>query len=280
VENGNHRVELVFLKLGGSLITDKTRAETPRLAVIDRLASEVAAALAARPGLRLVLGHGSGSYGHMMGQRFGTRQGVRSPAEWRGFALTATAAQRLNRLVVDGLWRAGVEVWSLQPSSSALCCDGELIALEHRPISGALDQGLVPLVYGDVALDEVRGGTIISTEEVFAWLARRLNPDRIVLAGVVPGVVRSCLSAGDGEEAIAEITPARLAELSIHLGGSHGTDVTGGMLSKVRAMCALVEECTALQVRLVSGQVAGLVREVLCDATLAVGTLIRAGRPC
>ena len=48
--------ELVFVKLGGSVITDKTLAETARPAVIARLAAEVAHALAARPALQLVLG--------------------------------------------------------------------------------------------------------------------------------------------------------------------------------------------------------------------------------
>jgi len=43
--------EMVFVKLGGSLITDKRRSETPRPAVIQRLAQEVQAALAQRPEL-------------------------------------------------------------------------------------------------------------------------------------------------------------------------------------------------------------------------------------
>ena len=33
---------LVFLKLGGSLITDKTQASTPRIEVIERLVDEIA----------------------------------------------------------------------------------------------------------------------------------------------------------------------------------------------------------------------------------------------
>ena len=40
--------ELVFVKLGGSVITDKTQPETARPEVIARLAGEIAAALAAR----------------------------------------------------------------------------------------------------------------------------------------------------------------------------------------------------------------------------------------
>ncbi len=41
---------MIFLKLGGSLITDKTRDNTPRLEVIHRLARELAACI---PNLRI-----------------------------------------------------------------------------------------------------------------------------------------------------------------------------------------------------------------------------------
>ncbi len=74
--------ELVFLKLGGSLITDKKRPHTPRMDVIRRLAREIAAARNIRPDLQLVLGHGSGSFGHIPAEKYGTHQGVKSPSEW------------------------------------------------------------------------------------------------------------------------------------------------------------------------------------------------------
>jgi len=268
--------ELVFLKLGGSLITDKMREMRPRPEVIRRLAKEVAEGLAARPGLRLLLGHGSGSFGHVVGQRYGTRDGVHDAIGWRGFAETATAAARLNRLVTDALWDAGVPVWSVQPSASARCRDGELVEMDWCPLVKALEHGLVPLVYGDVALDEVRGGTIVSTEEIFAWLARRLKPDRIVLVGAVPGVMGAGPERAGEAQVIPEIVPRQLPELVAVLGRSQGMDVTGGMLAKVRAMCALVEELPHLQVRLISGEEPGLLVRVLCDPGVEVGTVIRA----
>ena len=49
---------MIFLKLGGSLITDKTGVEAARPAVLARLAAEIAAARAAQPGLPLLIGHG------------------------------------------------------------------------------------------------------------------------------------------------------------------------------------------------------------------------------
>ena len=67
---------LVFVKLGGSLITDKRVAEAPRLEVIDRMAQEIAAARQADPALQIVIGHGSGSFGHLHGRKYGTRAGV------------------------------------------------------------------------------------------------------------------------------------------------------------------------------------------------------------
>jgi isopentenyl phosphate kinase len=57
---------LVFLKLGGSLITDKNQAHTARLDVLERMAFEIAAARAQDQDLKIVLGHGSGSFGHYL----------------------------------------------------------------------------------------------------------------------------------------------------------------------------------------------------------------------
>ena len=53
--------------------------------------------------------------------------------DWRGYAETSAAAQRLNRLVTDALLSEGVRVVSLQPSASARCHDGELVEMAIDP---------------------------------------------------------------------------------------------------------------------------------------------------
>ena len=268
--------EPVFVKLGGSVITDKTQPETARPAVIDRLAGEIAAALAARPGLGLLLGHGSGSFGHVVARRHGTRQGVHDPAGWQGFAQVAAVAGRLNRLVTDSLLAAGVPVWSLQPSASARCRDGELVSLESATVEAALSHGLVPLVYGDVALDQTLGGTIISTEQIFAYLARRLRPSRLVLVGVVDGVFEADPLLEPSARPITRITPRNWGQVQAVLGGSHATDVTGGMAAKVEGLLALVDELPGLKAHILSGERPGALQAVLMDGggAQAGGTLI------
>jgi isopentenyl phosphate kinase len=259
----------ILLKLGGSLITDKTRPYTARLEVLARLAHEIRRGLSQLPNLRLVIGHGSGSFGHWSARPYATREGVRTPDQWQGYAEVAAAAARLNRIVTDALLEASVPVLSLQPSASALCHDYRLEYMDTRPLYGALAQGLVPLVYGDVALDDVRGGTIVSTEDIFVYLAGELQPSRILLLGEAPGVLRN-------GAVVPSITPGSLQDLRCALDGSRGVDVTGGMADKVLRMVELVQHCPDTCVHILSGTKPGLLAQVLLDPEVPVGTRITA----
>ncbi len=235
---------LLFLKLGGSLITDKHRPMTPLPERLAALAQAIAQALAERPDLRLVLGHGSGSFGHAVARRYGTRHGVRDAQGWRGFVAVWHAAARLNRLVVDALHEAGVPALAFPPSAGVTARAGRIMAWDLAPLQAALQAGLVPVVYGDVAFDTAQGGTIVSTEEVFAYLAPRLRPQRLLIAGVEPGVWADYPTC---TRIVPRITPATLSEFEAALQGSAAPDVTGGMASKVRLLLTLVEQIPGLE---------------------------------
>lgn len=261
---------LVFLKLGGSLITDKSTPESAAEETIARLAAEVHEALQARPGLRLVLGHGSGSFGHTAASRYGTRGGVETSEEWSGFAEVSVVAARLNTILLEAFDAVGIPIFRVQPSASARCRAGDIIDMAVEPVRRALEHGLVPLVYGDVAFDEAQGGTIISTEDVLSYLARELQPERVLLAGSYGGVVDL---HGD---IVHRMTPAALSGLQRALGGSADTDVTGGMAAKVESMLALVEDVAGLRVVIFDGQQPGAVREALLDDDFSRGTRLEA----
>jgi len=256
----------LFLKLGGSLLTDKTATEALRGAELARLAEEIAAARAARPGLRLVLGHGSGSFGHVAAARHGTRAGVAGADAWLGFATVSDAAARLNRHVITALLAAGVPAIGLPPSASAGVAGGVIQALATGPVTAALEAGLLPVVFGDVAFDSARGGTIVSTEEVLGYLAHDLRPARLLLAGETAGVLDA---AG---RVVPSITRATLPALLPALGGSRGTDVTGGMTTKVTSMLDLTAALPGLRVRVFSGLVPGLLTRLLLAPDLPEGT--------
>jgi hypothetical protein len=123
-------------------------------------------------------------------------------------------------------------------------------------IQVALEQALVPLVFGDVAVDEERGGTIVSTEDVFAYLARVLRPAQVLLAGREAGVLTHY---PDGV-IIPHIRPDEPVGAA---GAAHTVDVTGGMASKVREMQALAAAVPGLTVRIFSGELPGMVHATL-----------------
>ncbi len=249
---------VIFLKLGGSLITEKNRAETARVDVLRRLSNEIAAARRADPELRLLVGHGSGSFGHAVASRTRTHLGASSPEDWLGFAEVWRSANRLNRIVVDALAEAGLPVISFPPSASAAARSGDLTSLAVEPIKLALQRNLVPLVQGDVAFDAARGACIVSTERVFSWLAPRLRPRRILLAGADPGVFSDFPA---NQDLMPTVSQGPLTTGA--LGGSSALDVTGGMADKVRSALDWVRLDPQLDVRIFSGEAAGQVEQAL-----------------
>jgi isopentenyl phosphate kinase len=252
--------KLTFLKLGGSLITDKTRPYTLRPDVLEAAAAQIAGVLDAAPQSRLLLGHGSGSFGHAAASRYATRQGVAGAEGWRGFAEVWFQASTLNRMVMDALHRAGLPAVALAPVAAVTARDGQVAAWDLAPLQSALSNGLLPVVYGDVLFDTVRGGTILSTEDLFAHLACQLHPERILLAGQEAGVWADYPRR---EHLREELTPEGFSSHASGLKAAAGADVTGGMQSKVSQMLALVERVPGLEVLIFSGEQPGNIRKAL-----------------
>ena len=277
--------ELLFLKLGGSLITDKTQPYTPRLDMIEEIALQISTVLQNSPNLRLVIGHGSGSFGHVAASEYRTRDGFvprssplihreRDQNEenyWKGFAEVWYQASSLNRFVMKALHKTNVPAIALPPSANVITSDGQVSIWETTAVRMALAAGLIPVIYGDVTFDEVRGGTILSTEDLFGFLARALNPERILLAGLESAVWEDFPAR---TRKLETITPHTFNEIREGVGKATGADVTGGMESKVTQMLDLVQQNPELKIQVFSGAEPGNIGRALAGETL--GTWISA----
>jgi isopentenyl phosphate kinase len=259
--------ELVFLKLGGSLITDKNNAHNARHEVIERIGDEIARGLRDNPGLKLLLGHGSGSFGHIAARQYGTRKGVETPEEWLGFSVVWREARALNTIVLETLAQAGLPVVGFSPCSQVITASHQIVAWETTQLKLALQNGLLPVVYGDVIFDTEIGGTILSTEEQFEHLAAQLHPSRILLAGIEAGIWKDFPTRSD---LYRHITPSNIGNVEKHLANSASPDVTGGMRSKVLSMHKLVRSRLCREVCIFSGQPDGNIYNALsgvCSGT-------------
>jgi len=256
---------LHFLKLGGSLITDKSRPYTARLDAIQRLASEISAAKEHDPKLQLILGHGSGSFGHVAAQKHGTRQGVHTPQQWSGFLEVWHEAATLNRLVVDAFYQVGLPIIVFSPLAMVTAQDGQVFSWDLSNMCSALVARLLPVVHGDVAFDTMRGGTILSTEDLFVHLAGELHPRSILLAGSEAGVWADFPTR---QRLIPEITPDNATEFDAALGGSTAADVTGGMATKVQQCLQMIAQNPQLEMFIFSGEEPEAVQRALSGEKL------------
>lgn len=242
--------ELVFVKLGGSLITEKDKPRTPRLEILARLAFEISSARRANPELKILLGHGSGSFGHQSANRHQTRLGVNSIDQWTGFVEVWRDARVLNQIVLEMMQGAGLPILSFPPSACATTVDHRVKDWNILPINSALDHNLIPLLQGDVVFDSQIGGTILSTEEIFQYLAPLFKPSRILLAGLEPGIWADFPAC---TRLISRMTKNDVKSLGDNLSSSSSVDVTGGMAEKVKIMFDLMDQTPNLEVSIFSG---------------------------
>ena len=229
---------VTVLKLGGSVITEKDRAETldgPALGqATDAIADAVDTAVT-NTGITgtpadLVVVHGGGSFGHHHAERHGVN--TASGTDDAAAAVDIHGAMTtLNRFVLERLQDRTVPAVPVHPLSLAYRDASGTLTLPAGGIETLLDEGFVPVLHGDVVPHPGAGVTVLSGDEIVAHLAGALGADRVGLCSTVPGVLDEGGAVIDRIDAYDAVADA--------LRDSAATDVTGGMAGKVRALLAV-----------------------------------------
>lgn len=252
--------ELLLVKFGGSLITEKSKPFTERLDVIRRLSQEIHGARQ-ETDARIVIGHGGGSYPHQPAKDYGTHNGINDKRGYEGIAKVQDAAARLNRIVVSQLIESGEKAMSIQPSAAFMIENKRVIEWYTKPIEKLLEYGMLPVVYGDVGLDIATGSCIVSTEELFRFLGKELGAARIIMCGKTDGVFTGDPNNDSSAKHIPEITQKNFGEISKHLDSSDGIDVTGGMSHKIKRALELAE--SGAPVHIINGNKPGNLKDAV-----------------
>ncbi|MDX1383796.1 MAG: isopentenyl phosphate kinase [Thermoanaerobaculia bacterium] len=264
-------MELVVVKLGGSLITNKLQQSSARMRVLERLCREIALAREMMTEALLV-SHGSGSFGHVAAARFKLEEGLKEPAQLPGVATTQDQAHRLHRIVAGSLGQAGVAAFSLAPSSFAVADGGRPAVVHVEPFRLALEAGLVPVTFGDVVLDRSRGASICSTETVLSGLLAPLAEAgwpvrRVLWMGAPDGVL------DERGRTIPEVAAENAEAAIAAAGAAAGQDVTGGMRHRLET--ALEMALLGVESWILNGMDGGVLERALRGERVP-GTKVRA----
>ncbi|MBR9678295.1 MAG: isopentenyl phosphate kinase family protein, partial [Nanoarchaeota archaeon] len=230
-----------IIKLGGSLLTDKNKLDSLRESVLRRVCEEIK-----KSGEKVLVVHGAGSYGHILAKKYGLNKGFRDEGQLKGLFECYASLNELHLRVVKELNLAGLPAISFRPYAVCSANNGRIKEFSMNPLMGVLKLGLIPVLCGDVVVDESTGFSIVSGDQLVPFLARVLGVEELVFAGGVDGILKN-------EKVIPIINS--FSEVEDVLGGSDGVDVTGGMAGKLKE---LFDSCPkGCKVRIVNGLVEG-----------------------
>ena len=225
---------MYLVKLGGSVLTDKTRVTTLRPASVQRLAAELSQSEA-----EVILVHGAGSFGHIKALRHGLEEGYVDDDQLPAVSEVQRDVRALNLAVVDALRRAGLRPVSLPPSAIARLEDGVLRTLDVEVFRRYRELGFTPVTFGDVVLDARRWFGVCSGDLLMLALAEAFRPVAAIFVADVDGVYTADPKRGKSAKFLREIGPESLA--AIDTAGVTVDDVTGGLEGKLHRMIAVAK---------------------------------------
>jgi isopentenyl phosphate kinase len=226
-----------ILKIGGSVITDKSGELAARTREIDRLTQEIEDAHVKN----LVIVHGGGSFGHPAAKRYAIKDGYKEESQKIGFAETHHYMTVLNGLFMDALIWHNVPSLSITPSSCIITENGRIKDFEDTPLRTLLKMGLTPVLYGDTVFDTKLGFTILSGDQLVTAISLRFNASRIIIGMDEDGVYDADPKTEKTAQLFAHLTLQDLKKLENKFEKTVANDVTGGIIGKMAELVPAVQ---------------------------------------
>ena len=244
---------MILIKLGGSVITDKSQYKKFNKEQTARLCREIA-----ESGRSVMIVHGAGSYGHVLAKRYAIQNGLVDFAQVSPAAMVHHDAMELGLLVTSEHMAVGIPAASLSPGSCFVMDEGRLVVNDDEVIRRMSHVGIMPVTHGDVVMDRQKGFAIVSGDELMEVMARIFKPERIVFVSDIDGLYDSNPKENPEARMIPEVTQEILDGVS---SDEDVDDVTGGVRNKMEAMlrmCSPDRDCV-----LVNGTVPGRLLSLL-----------------
>ncbi|AGK60557.1 putative archaeal kinase [Archaeoglobus sulfaticallidus PM70-1] len=258
--------EIIILKIGGSIITDKSKGsfEKAKFDVIERISREISQFLMENR-KKIILVHGAGSFGHPHVEKYNLKE----KKELRGVLTTHFACKRLNSIVCDKLLENGVHALGIHPLTSFFL--DEKLNINIDLFLDMLTEDIIPVTHGDMIYNRKRKFfEVLSGDSIISALMGELSDRklRVGLATDVDGVIYDGrvvkeINADNFEEVLSAIDKSAMD-------AERKSDVTGGMKGKIGALFRSIH---GSEVRIFNGAIEGNIIKFLKGE--ALGTLIR-----
>ena len=267
--------ELTVIKLGGSLLTDKTKPYTYRKSVLESVAREIGDCLSEGLIESLVLLHGVGSYGHPPVLEHNLHKGFLGTHQLLPLSTTQESVATLRHIIVKEFQNAKVPICLMYPSSMVTSEKMKMTNYFLEPLKGFASMGMVPLLGGDILVDSVMGWSIGSADQLAIILCEEMNAKRLIFASDVSGIYDADPKLKEDASLIETIDLNNLDSTIKRMGVSSVEDASGAMKGKLQSIILgkpLIEK--GLEVGLLSMMKYGVLKAFLknedCQCTRVI----------
>ncbi len=225
--------ELVIIKLGGSVVSDKSKSRGVfRKKIVERLAGEILKAKKVRD-FDLIIVHGAGSFGHPVAKKYNLHKGYLGPKSSEGFVLTKKAMFELSMLIWELLSKIGLNSCVVEPSAVIVAVGGKINTFNTEFIENLLSKNIVPVLFGDAVFDEKMGVSIISGDLMVSYLANKFKADKVIFVSDVDGVFDKNPKVYKDAKLIGEVNEKNYKEIIKNMDIYNKNDISGEMKGKI-----------------------------------------------
>ena len=232
---------MILIKLGGSVITDKTQYRKFNQEQTARLCREIAAS-----GRGVMIVHGAGSFGHVIAKQYSLQLGLQDFRQVPAVAQVQHDTRELSLKVTEELMKVGIPAVSVPPGSCFVMDNGRLIVKDDEALKGLNHIGVMPVMFGDVVADRTKGFSICSGDQAMEVLARKFKPKTIVFVSDVDGLFTADPKRNPDARLLKNVNREMLDDVDSEISVA---DVTGGIRGKIEEMlemCGDSGECVLL----------------------------------
>ena len=230
-------LEIIILKLGGSLLTDKSTPFSLRAEILENCVNQIIESKKT-----VILVHGGGSFGHPIAKKYQISQGLNDTIKDQliGLSKTHQAMNKFNSIIINQFLDKGYPAVSIQPSSIFIKDFNQIFLKSIDPIKKLIELGIIPILYGDILLSWDNSFTILSGDQIILKLCEKLQKYRITK--IIFAIEEDGIYIKDnGNKKLAlklksnELNNLELAKLDQKI------DVTGGIKGKLETIKEIIK---------------------------------------
>lgn len=260
---------LYIIKIGGSILTDKSRTKSKfRTKNVSSVIKQIVE-VKKKKDFDLILVHGAGAYPHFLTTKYRINDGFMDPNSAKGFVHIKNELFKLNNFFWDECIKAELNACAVQPSAVIFTENGQIKSFDTRLIDALLSMEIVPILMGDDSIDSKKGINVLSGDKIVAYLAKRYNAKTVIFVTDVDGIFDKNPKVCKEAKLIKVIDKNNfrktLSDVEIH----NVHDASGEMKGK---LLAISKDLPNFKVQIVNGLKSGYVRRAILGDR--VGTLV------